>query len=66
MHANQAWLFDNKGSRVDYKAPGAYCTWMAYSADGKRLFSCGVSATKGLSALFILCLECSLSRQLEL
>ena len=31
------------GSRVDYDAPGRWCTTMAYSADGTRLFSCGTS-----------------------
>ncbi|XP_019056179.1 PREDICTED: topless-related protein 1-like isoform X2 [Nelumbo nucifera] len=39
----KAWLYDNMGSRVDYDAPGHYCTRMAYSADGTRLFSCGTS-----------------------
>ncbi|CAK9150139.1 unnamed protein product [Ilex paraguariensis] len=39
----KAWLYDNLGSRVDYDAPGRYCTTMAYSADGTRLFSCGTS-----------------------
>ncbi|XP_010250163.1 PREDICTED: protein TOPLESS-like [Nelumbo nucifera] len=39
----KAWLYDNLGSRVDYDAPGHYCTRMAYSADGTRLFSCGTS-----------------------
>ncbi|KAK1576560.1 hypothetical protein Q3G72_014955 [Acer saccharum] len=37
------WLYDNLGSRVDYDAPGRWCTTMAYSADGTRLFSCGTS-----------------------
>lgn len=32
----KAWLYDNKGSRVDYDAPGGWCTTMAYSADGSR------------------------------
>ncbi|XP_038974318.1 protein TPR1-like isoform X2 [Phoenix dactylifera] len=31
------------GSRVDYDAPGRWCTTMLYSADGSRLFSCGTS-----------------------
>ncbi|MCH86868.1 topless-related protein 3-like, partial [Trifolium medium] len=31
------------GSRVDYDAPGHWCTTMLYSADGSRLFSCGTS-----------------------
>ncbi|KAL6296689.1 hypothetical protein ACE6H2_004831 [Prunus campanulata] len=39
----RAWLYDNLGSRVDYDAPGRSCTTMVYSADGKRLFSCGTS-----------------------
>ncbi|KAK8937984.1 Protein TOPLESS [Platanthera guangdongensis] len=39
----KAWLYDNGGSRVDYTAPGQWCTTMAYSADGTRLFSCGTS-----------------------
>ncbi|CAH9087442.1 unnamed protein product [Cuscuta europaea] len=38
----KAWLYDNMGSRVDYDAPGHWCT-MLYSADGSRLFSCGTS-----------------------
>ncbi|KAG1354187.1 protein TOPLESS-RELATED PROTEIN 2 [Cocos nucifera] len=37
----KAWLYDCLGSRVDYDAPGRWCTTMAYSADGSRLFSCG-------------------------
>ncbi|XAR52664.1 hypothetical protein NMG60_11020846 [Bertholletia excelsa] len=37
----KAWLYDNVGSRVDYDAPGHWCTTMLYSADGSRLFSCG-------------------------
>ncbi|CAH2044513.1 unnamed protein product [Thlaspi arvense] len=39
----KAWLYDNLGSRVDYDAPGKWCTTMLYSADGTRLFSCGTS-----------------------
>ncbi|PON67014.1 Topless-related protein [Parasponia andersonii] len=39
----KAWLYDNLGSRVDYDAPGHWCTTMLYSADGTRLFSCGTS-----------------------
>ncbi|KAB2611410.1 TMV resistance protein N-like [Pyrus ussuriensis x Pyrus communis] len=39
----KAWEYDNLGSRVDYDAPGCWCTTMAYSADGTRLFSCGTS-----------------------
>ncbi|KAH9316517.1 hypothetical protein KI387_025144, partial [Taxus chinensis] len=39
----KAWLYDLLGSRVDYEALGRWCTTMAYSADGTRLFSCGTS-----------------------
>ncbi|KAJ0079158.1 hypothetical protein Patl1_24465 [Pistacia atlantica] len=39
----KAWLYNCLGSRVDYDAPGHWCTMMAYSADGTRLFSCGTS-----------------------
>ncbi|KAG0500151.1 hypothetical protein HPP92_000223 [Vanilla planifolia] len=39
----KAWLYDNEGSRVDYTAPRQWCTTMAYSSDGTRLFSCGSS-----------------------
>ncbi|XP_009400780.2 protein TOPLESS-RELATED PROTEIN 2 isoform X1 [Musa acuminata AAA Group] len=39
----KAWLYDCLGSRVDYDAPGHWCTTMAYSSDGTRLFSCGTS-----------------------
>nr|XP_017235245.1 PREDICTED: protein TPR2-like isoform X1 [Daucus carota subsp. sativus] len=39
----KAWLYDCLGSRVDYDAPGRWCTTMAYSADRTRLFSCGTS-----------------------
>ncbi|GLU01279.1 hypothetical protein SLE2022_185910 [Rubroshorea leprosula] len=39
----KAWLYDTAGSRVDYFAPGCSCSTMIYSADGKRLFSCGTS-----------------------
>ncbi|KAM0933886.1 putative transcription factor WD40-like family [Dioscorea sansibarensis] len=39
----KAWLYDTMGSRIDYDAPGHWCTTMAYSADGSRLFSCGTS-----------------------
>ncbi|XP_015572516.1 topless-related protein 1 isoform X1 [Ricinus communis] len=39
----KAWLYDTAGSRFDYDAPGRSCTTMAYTADGKRLFSCGTS-----------------------
>ncbi|KAB2611418.1 topless-related protein 1-like [Pyrus ussuriensis x Pyrus communis] len=33
----KAWEYDNLGCRVDYDAPGRWCTTMAYSADGTRL-----------------------------
>ncbi|KAJ4707841.1 Protein TOPLESS [Melia azedarach] len=39
----KAWLYDMMGPRVDYDAPGHSCAAMAYSADGKRLFSCGTN-----------------------
>ncbi|XP_061349149.1 topless-related protein 2 [Gastrolobium bilobum] len=39
----KAWLYDNLGSRLDYDAPGQWCTKLLYSADGSRLFSCGTS-----------------------
>lgn len=39
----KAWLYDTMGSRVNYYAPGCSCAAMAYSADGKRLFSCGTT-----------------------
>ncbi|GAB4835772.1 Topless- protein 3 [Ancistrocladus abbreviatus] len=39
----KAWLYDHMGSRVDYDAPGHWCTTMLYSADGSRLFSCGTN-----------------------
>ncbi|OMP11455.1 hypothetical protein COLO4_03799 [Corchorus olitorius] len=32
----KAWLYDNMGSRVDYDAPGHWCTTMLYSADGSE------------------------------
>ncbi|CAL5321590.1 unnamed protein product [Camellia sinensis] len=32
----KAWLYDFLESRVDYDAPGLWCTAMAYSADGTR------------------------------
>ncbi|KAK7264670.1 hypothetical protein RJT34_32280 [Clitoria ternatea] len=38
----KAWLYDNMGARVDYDAPGQWCS-MLYSTDGNRLFSCGTS-----------------------
>ncbi|PRQ26695.1 putative transcription factor WD40-like family [Rosa chinensis] len=39
----KAWLYEVVGSRVNYDAPSLSCTTMVYSADGKRLFSCGTS-----------------------
>ncbi|KAI9191149.1 hypothetical protein LWI28_004311 [Acer negundo] len=39
----KAWVHDVIGSRLDYDAPGQACATMAYSADGKRLFSCGTN-----------------------
>ncbi|TKY74752.1 Topless-related protein 1 [Spatholobus suberectus] len=37
----KAWLYDSLGARVDFDAPGYGYTTLAYSADDKRLFSCG-------------------------
>ncbi|XP_027354299.1 topless-related protein 1-like [Abrus precatorius] len=37
----RAWLYDSFGARVDFDAPGYGYTTLAYSADDKRLFSCG-------------------------
>jgi hypothetical protein len=42
----KAWLYDLLGSRVDYDAPGHWCTTMAYSADGTRL--CEFSSDDGI------------------
>ncbi|XP_042467326.1 protein TPR3-like [Zingiber officinale] len=39
----KAWSYEGLISRVAYEAPGHWCTTMAYSADGTRLFSCGTS-----------------------
>ncbi|GFZ08333.1 transducin family protein [Actinidia rufa] len=39
----KAWLYDNMGSRIAFDTPGRCCTRMAYSADSKRLFSCGTA-----------------------
>ncbi|XP_065849213.1 topless-related protein 1-like [Euphorbia lathyris] len=41
----KAWLYNDTGARVDYVAPGLGCTSIAYSADDKRLFTCGTSKT---------------------
>ena len=32
----KAWLYDLAGYRVDYNAPGLWCTTMAYSVNGTR------------------------------
>ncbi|KAG6472557.1 hypothetical protein ZIOFF_070023 [Zingiber officinale] len=39
----KAWSYEGLRSRVAYEAPGHWCTTMAYSADGTRIFSCGTS-----------------------
>ncbi|KAK8602586.1 hypothetical protein V6N12_052392 [Hibiscus sabdariffa] len=39
----KAWLYDNMGPSVHIDAPGLACTTMAYSADNRRLFSCGTN-----------------------
>lgn len=39
----KAWLYEVVGPRVNYDAPSHSSTTMVYSADGKRLFSCGTS-----------------------
>lgn len=39
----KAWLFNDCGPRLTYSAPGLSCMRMAYSVDGKRLFSCGTN-----------------------
>ncbi|XP_065849210.1 topless-related protein 1-like [Euphorbia lathyris] len=39
----KAWLYDSTGSKLDFNAPGLACTTLAYTADGKRLFSCGTN-----------------------
>ncbi|KAL1196124.1 Topless-related protein 3 [Cardamine amara subsp. amara] len=38
-----AWNFDKKDSLADYNAPSGWCTRLLYSADGRKLFSCGTS-----------------------
>ncbi|CAA2971306.1 Topless-related 3 [Olea europaea subsp. europaea] len=47
----KAWLYDNMGSRVDYDAPGHWCTTMLYSADDSRqrrgFIPSGVEKVKG-------------------
>ncbi|KAJ1407691.1 WD40/YVTN repeat-like-containing domain superfamily [Sesbania bispinosa] len=37
----KAWLYDNLGSKLDYDAPGQWCTTMLYSTDGSRVTSAG-------------------------
>ena len=39
----KAWLYDLLGSRVNYDAPGHWCTTMTYSVDETQLFSYGKS-----------------------
>ncbi|XP_055820274.1 protein TPR3-like isoform X2 [Solanum dulcamara] len=39
----KAWVYENSGPRVSYEAPGHCCMRMLYSANGKRLFSCGTN-----------------------
>ncbi|CAN0877532.1 Topless-related protein 4 [Linum grandiflorum] len=39
----KAWLYSDSAPRVDYDAPGLASTSIAYSTDGRRLFSCGTS-----------------------
>ncbi|KAI5398604.1 Topless- protein 3 [Lathyrus oleraceus] len=46
----KAWLYDNMGSRVDYDAPGHWCTTMLYSADG-NCFLVGQVKMESLSLL---------------
>ena len=50
----KAWLYDNLGSRVDYDAPGRWCTTMAYSQDGSRFFFTGIFNGLCLCYLFML------------
>lgn len=37
----KAWISHSLRSKLDWDAPGHWCTTMAYSTDGTRLFSCG-------------------------
>lgn len=37
----KVWFYNNPTSQVDFSVEGQYCTYITYSADGKRLFSCG-------------------------
>ncbi|XP_057826168.2 protein TOPLESS-RELATED PROTEIN 2 isoform X3 [Cryptomeria japonica] len=39
----KAWFYDGRESTFDYDVPGKFCTAIAYSDDGSRLFSCGTS-----------------------
>ncbi|KAF5743337.1 hypothetical protein HS088_TW09G01404 [Tripterygium wilfordii] len=39
----KAWLYDGQGPKVDFDAPSRSCAAIAYSTDGKRLFSCGTN-----------------------
>ncbi|WOL13548.1 protein TPR3 isoform X2 [Canna indica] len=47
----KAWFYENGGPKLSYTAPNNWChAAMVYSADGKRLFSCG-TAKDGTSSL---------------
>lgn len=48
----KAWLYDNMGSRVDYDAPGKWCTTMLYSADGTRYGFCPAYGLSNHSQFF--------------
>lgn len=39
----KAWIYENSGPCVSYEAPSKCCMRMLYSANGKRLFSCGTN-----------------------
>uniref|UniRef100_M1AR55 WD-repeat protein n=1 Tax=Solanum tuberosum TaxID=4113 RepID=M1AR55_SOLTU len=39
----KAWVYENSGPSVSYEAPSKCCMRMLYSANGKRLFSCGTN-----------------------
>ncbi|MCD9639571.1 WD domain protein [Datura stramonium] len=39
----KAWLFENSGPRLSFETPCHCCMRILYSADGKRLFSCGTN-----------------------
>ena len=49
----KVWLYDLIGSRVDYDAPGHWCTTMAYSADRTRLIHHVISTVALHHALFL-------------